>query len=98
MKRLKVMQSDVLGVLVGLNPQTSEKHRRSKLPKPTQMKHLFQMSFRRKLRFRRGLDKAWIADEARNEMEPNKAMEPIPVAVTVRAGARPAPSTFMAHL
>ena len=46
----------------------------------------------------RGFGEASIADEARNEMEPNKAMEPIPVAVTVRAGARTAPSTFMAHL
>ena len=30
--------------------------------------------------------------------EPNNAMEPIPVNVTVRAYARPAPFTFMAHL
>lgn len=30
--------------------------------------------------------------------EPNKAMEPIPVAVTDAADAASAPSTFMAHL
>lgn len=30
--------------------------------------------------------------------EPNKAMQPIPVAVTPRAIARVAPSTFMADL
>jgi hypothetical protein len=30
--------------------------------------------------------------------EPNKAMEPIPVDVTISAAQKVAPSTFMAHL
>ena len=34
----------------------------------------------------------------RMKNEPNKAMETIPVAVTVPAFAGPAPSTFMSHL
>jgi hypothetical protein len=45
-----------------------------------------------------GIRFARLVTESKTKNEPNKAMEPTPVAVTISAAQKVVPSTFVAHL